>query len=238
MSDRPAISRTRVWAFRAFAVIYALFWLNVAFSAASDERHCLHELGYRVFFAAVLLIVPTLAQVRRPQRNVAAAQQVILAATAHMVATFIARYVDPLAYVLVAFAVLLGVLHPRRRDVFVPAPRTSPVTCGVAIAIVVPLTVFAATHAPQVGDSHWEDTLVFVMALISSIVVAAIGAGGRRIPAWTSAVALGGFGVASALAPAQSASWGRGWGIGAVAGAVALLAATESVDRRRALTPA
>jgi len=213
-----ATRQWRRWLFKILAALYALFWLNVTLSAGSTgQTHRLQEFGYRTLYALGLVVVPAIVQLRRPERNVAAQQQLILTATAHMIGTFIAVYVDPLAYALVALAIVLAVLHPRRARVFVPGVRADRVTITAATVITVPLVIFVVGQARLLrsdGSSQWEDTIVFAIAMAFSLAVAAARTVGWRVPAWTAAIALVGYGLASALSPDQASSWGRGWGVG------------------------
>lgn len=227
--------RGRLWLFRVLATLYALFWLNVTLSASpSGPAHRLQEFGYRTLYAVGLVVVPAIAQLRRPERNVAAQQQLILTATAHMIGTFIALYVDPLAYVLVAIAIGLGVIHSQRAEVFVPAGRGNRWTVAAAAAVTVPLLLFAGSQARlliQHGSSEWEDTMVFAIALVLTFAVAAARTTGWRVPTYTAGVTLGGYAVGSVLSPEQASSWGLAWGIVGAVGAATWIVVMELAGR-------
>lgn len=233
---RTSTVRWRRWLFRVLTVLYALFWLNVTLSAASTgPAHRLQEFAYRALYAVGLVVVPAVIQLRRPERNVAAQQQLILTAAAHMIGTFIAAYVDPLAYTLVAVAVVLAVLHPRRAHVFTPYGRVHGPVIAVAAIIAVPLLVFVAGQGRLLrreNASQWEDTIVFAIGIVLSLAVAAARTGGWRVPTWTSAVALAGYGLASVLSPDQASSWGRGWGAAAIIAGVTWITVVEGVGAR------
>jgi hypothetical protein len=208
-----------------------VFWLNVAISASSaGPAHRSQEFAYRTLYAVVLVVVPAIVQLRRPERNVAAQQQLIVTATAHMIGTFVAAYVDPLAYVLVAAAVGLSLLHPQSAQVLALPVSASRTATASAAVIAIPLGVFIAGQARLLladRASQWEDMLVFAAAILLSLAVAAFRAPGWRVPGWTAGIALAGYGLASALNPDQASSWGRGWGTAAAIAGMVWVAVLE-----------
>jgi len=80
-------------------------------------------------------------------------------------------------------------------------------------------------------SSRWEDTIVFSIALVLTLALAAARTPGWRVPTWTAAIALAGYGLASALSPYQASSWGRGWGSAAVIAGVTWIVLLEWVGR-------
>ncbi|HXF71430.1 MAG TPA: hypothetical protein VNO79_02310 [Actinomycetota bacterium] len=234
------MSRWRGIAFRVLSVLFALLWLNVAFSeAASGEGHTLHVVAFRYLFALLLLTMPALLQLFRAERKAAAMQLIVLAVTAHLMGTLIAPYLDPLAYGLVAIAVAMAWLHPARAEMF----RTNfslPLTI-LAAAGALPLLGFVIDQARLVRtdpsshavQGHWEDTAVFALALALAIILASLRTRGWWIPAAAASLATIAYGALSILEPDQASSWGRAWGGAAIAWAVGFVAALVLVSGRR-----
>lgn len=204
----------------------------------AEAIHRVHDVGWGAF-AVFLLCVPAAAQLGRPERRPAAMQQLLLclavggvsmAASGALVPTHVIRGALIATPVAVMFA-----LHPARSRILRPG-RWSPLLGALAVLAAVPLTRFALLElsiqridkgSPHGVEFHWGTMATLGLAIGATLLVAALRSPGWRLPAWCAGVALGVFGLVSAVYPDYASSVGRPWGMGALAFAVVFVAAAE-----------
>lgn len=251
------MTRSRLVAFRAFVVLFALAALVPGFGLADlttplnpiwDEGY-VAEVGYGAL-AGILIPVGFLAQLRAPERRIAGLQQVAATVPAYIIAGALGGDDDffPFAAIVaVATAVAVG-LHPARSR-FLAGGRFRPLLALPALAMAVPAFLYGLEAAanqrggvpPLALDSHgplnsWAalGAAAFAVALVA--LLASLGTEGFPIPGWSVAAAVAAWGATALAHPDDSGSEGGSWAVYAVAWAVVFAAAVER-ERRRATDP-
>jgi hypothetical protein len=257
--DRSAatISGNRHMVFRVLCVLFALFYAflsgavsGLLGSAWGEPVHRVHHMGGVLFIG--LLVAGLLAQLRVPERNIAAFQQVAAGALAILIVSLIVGdpdnyggnvgIIDPLFLIFLVPVVVLGALHPARGSLFRGGVRMSWVLAGIALAAAIPLAIYGVDQAlaqrnswPPTADPH--HTKWFMMAQLAFAIplvglVASFKAEGWRVPAWSAGGAAIVFGLASVLYPDLASSAGRLWGSLSIIGGTAFIVVSLRESRR------
>jgi hypothetical protein len=232
----------------AFTVITVLLGVLTSFGAISlvtgwfegGERliHRVHDIGTGIL-GAILLAPAYLAQVRSPERRIAALQQALVGLVTLVAAMFLAMDFAPeVAGFALGFAVLLAVLvalHPARDRLWRAGRISVPSAVIVALAAV-PLVAYAihmgrlerlgAPTDPHIVEHHWTTMAAVAVGILLVGALAALRTEGWRIPAWCAGLGAVVFGTASVTFPGYAGSVGPGRGAAAIAGGVAFLAVT------------
>lgn len=244
-------SGTRRIAFRVCLVLSGLFYavlltgLSALLSPAwSEPIHRVHHVGAALFIG--MIAVGLLAQLRAPERNIAAFWQVVVAVLAIQITNFIigdpdnyggnAGIMDPAFLIFVVPLLILAVLHPARGRLLRAGTGMSPALTGISLVAAVPLAVYGVNQAlvqrnswPPLADPHHQKWfmmafLAFALPLLG--LVASFRLDGWRVPAWSAGITAGTFGLVSVLYPTLPSSVGQMWGSISVLGGVAVIGAT------------
>lgn len=214
------------------------------FSAEDGGIHRFHDLAWGALIG-LLIAVPALLQLRRPERKIAAMQQIGVVLVA-----VVLGYVLSGEFSVIGFLVLVAVyagfasLHPDR-SALLRVGRFSPILAGITLVAAVPFFLYALGQGElqqNAGDLHAaNDRYLYTVRVATALplvaLVASLGTRGFRIPAWTVGIAASFLGVASLVYPDQASSFGRGWGVVALLGGLIFIAASEWETRRRAQNP-
>ncbi len=198
-----------------------------------------HDVAYGALFTTA--IVGTLAQLRRPEKNVAGMVMALIPAAALLLVAVLSDDSDvvqrnPLRYAAWVM-VVAALLHPAGRTFF-RSFRVSRVNWAmlalIAIAAV-PLIAFASTNIRlqrTVEDIHAiMGHFGFMAALCFTVIgvglLASLRPDGWRLTAWVAGLLVALLGVTSALYPDATSSVDLIWALAAIAWGVAFVAAAE-----------
>lgn len=221
------------------AVIIALITFNVidlGMQHFGDEFHRTHDVAYGLLFTT--LVVGVLAQLRRPQRNVAAMAMAIMPAGGLLLAGILTEQMDrvvqfnPFRYAAAVTAVAT-LLHPTGRAFFhsFRASRISwPMLALVGVAAV-PLVGFASTNIRlqrTVTDVHsFMGHYGFMTALCYTVIgvglLASLRPVGWRLTAWAAGLLPVLLAATSLLYPDSTSSLDTAWAIAAIAWGTAFM---------------
>lgn len=213
------------------------------FASGTDAIHKFHTLGWAALMG-ILLTVPALAQLRRPEHKIAATQQIALVVVAIILGYAAGGDFDPVS-VLVVLAVVASIvaLHPARQQFLQVGPVSKVMLAAVGVAAA-PLLIYALDQGqlqstlpnsdPHSAGEHWSDMAKVTFGIVLTGMVAALRAPGSTIPARCAAAAAIVLGAASVMFPNQASSFGTSWGLVAIGGGVAFLALSEWEGRRPA----
>lgn len=217
----------------AVAVVIALITFNVidlGMNHFGDASHRTHDVAYGLLFTT--LVVGVLAQLRRPERNVAAMAMAVIPAAALLLAGVLTDQVDrvvefnPLRYAAAVTGVVI-LLHPTGRAFFrsFGVSRVSwPLLALVGVAAV-PLIGFASTNIRlqrTVTDMH---TFMGHYGFMAALGYTTIGVGllaslrpvGWRLTAWAAGLLPFLLGATSLLYPDSTSSLDTAWAVAAIA---------------------
>lgn len=214
------------------------------FDSEDGGIHRFHSLSWGALIG-LLAAVPALLQLRRPERKIAALQQIGVVFIA-----VILGYVFSRQFQLSGFLVLVGIfavfasLHPARNEFF-RLGRPIPALVGLAFVAAVPFFIYAFGQGqlqqtagdPHAANDHYLDMVRVASAVPLVALVASLGGRGFRIPAWCAGLAAIFLGVASIVHPDQASSFGTTWGVAALAGGLLFIFVGERKARRRAADP-
>lgn len=229
----------------AFSIVAGLIGLltgvvgmAIYLDANSTERmvHRLHDIGpalmlLLIFAGACVALVATAGRIVAPM------QQLMAGVVALATATVMSGRRDPAVGVLIVLILALAALHPARAELLKAGQRPSRLLGAMALAGAIPLTWFALDQAALqrssvVADAHGTEAHYAGMAataLVFAVValVASLRTTGWRVPAWTAAMGVGLFGLASFSTPRLPGSFGPAGAVVAMVGAVAFLVVVE-----------
>lgn len=223
----PDRARTGIAALLGVGIgMWGLVTLAAAVTGADDGGiHRVHDTGFGAY-AALFLAGGFLAQVRRPERQVAAFQTVAAALVATVVAMVLAGGIDPsvLGFALVLAA--LWWLHPARERLLAPGRAPSPALLALVVAAGVPLVIYGVgqagiervTVAADPHSEHWLNMASLALSIPLVGLVAALRPVGWRYAGLAAAAASVLLGAAWIVLPDLPSSLGLGWGAVAVAG--------------------
>ena len=241
--DWNGIGRLRRFAFYGltglFVAVVSLDFIHHLTDLPQDGGvHHVHVLMHAV--ATGSLLVGMAAQLRSPAQHVAALQQGLVASVA---GAALAAATGHLAVLPVAFILVGGIvsfLHPSRAEILRPG-HVNRALLVVTVLAAGPVLAYAAGQfrlqiegASPIHSSrgHFAVMGQVTVSLLLLLVVAALGARGSRVPAWTSGVGAVVLGGISIVAPSDASSLGVDWGTVAIAGGMIVLGATEWQRRR------
>lgn len=241
------VSRSRRMAFvivtglvGVFAGFFPLFGLPLAvlawFESSDGGIHRFHDLGWAALMG-ILLAVPALAQLRRPERKIAAMQQIAVVVVGIVLGYSVSgEYADVDHVVALTILAIFVGLHPARGEFF-GTRRPSLALLAMTVAAAIPFFLYALDQAelqralspgePHWEGEHWADMAKVALAVPLAALVAALRAPGFRIPAWCAGAAAAFLGTASIVYPDQASSFGRGWGTLALAGGLLFVVLAE-----------
>jgi hypothetical protein len=211
------------------------------FESSDGGVHRIHTLGWAAL-VGILLTVPALAQLRRPEHKIAAMQQIAAVVVAVILGYTVAGdFALPNALVVLAILGLIVALHPARSEFF-HAGRPSPPILGITLLAAIPLVLYALDQGelqrtlpagePHTEGEHWADMAKLAFAIPLVALVASLRSPGARIAAWSVGAAAALIGTASIVYPDQASSLGRGWGALALAVGLLFVAVAEWEARR------
>lgn len=214
------------------------------FGGGAGHMHRVHEIGWGAF-AGLILTVGALMQLRAPERNVAAMQQLMLGLAAGGI-SIVASGAISRAHVILGLALsvpatVMLATHPARRELLRPG-RFSPLVAGLAVAAAVPLIRFAYVQTqiqrtdpitPHGREFHWGTMATMAVAICLVALLSSMRTRGSRVAAWSAGGAAAMYGLASATFPTFASSVGRTWGIGAVVIAMMFVGVAEREARSR-----
>lgn len=203
------------------------------------------DLGYGAL-VGIILTLALVAQLRAPERKIAAMQQAALVIPALVIGSAIAwdaQSLIPALILLPTLAILLA-LHPARSQFLSRGATVSPALLVVVLAGGIPLIGYALDMGRQarelVGPSHHVQRLSTMAALAIAILLTgllgALKTQGWRIPARCAGAAAVVFGLASMAFPDHPGARGRWWAGLAIAGGVLFIALAERDARSSSRT--
>lgn len=232
----------------AFSVVAVLFGLATGFGiggffalvggwvvTGEEIIHRNHDISWGII-TGVLTSVPFFAMAFRPDRMVAAVQQVLAVSAAFLLGMGLLMRFDPFVLMVPVMALIALALYPKARQVFDTAGLSRRLAT-LAVAGGVPLLLFAwgqfgLQRANLPGDEHAEymhyaGMGILAMALFFTGLIASLKKPGWRVPLWTVGLGTVIYGIASVAYPADSSSGGLLWGTVAILGGLAFIAAGE-----------
>jgi hypothetical protein len=193
--------------------------------------HRIHEICFGLLF--VLTAAALIAQLRNPERKIAAMYQVVVPLYLIILSVLVIdRVLDPVVLAFIVFPIVLVLLHPARKRLFRPEARPNTLLLAAAAVAALPLIVFAvgqvregaqaAKLAPQVleglpdnaSDKQVEDALA--AAATTARELEAI----RHYGHWS---AMGAFAVSVVALALVAALRIPGWRLPAWSAAIALI---------------
>jgi len=246
-------SRTRRGAFKICSALFALLYsfllgavsglIGTDGSTWNDPIHRVHHTGSTIFIG--IIVVGLLAQLRAPEHNVAAFQQVVAGILAILSANLIVGdpdnyggnvgIIDPAILIFLVPVIVLVVLHPARARLFHRGLGMSHALVGIALVAAIPLAIYGVEQAlaqrnswPPTADPHHPKwwmmaTLAFGISFVG--LLASLRTAGWHIAGWSAGMAAVLFGLISMLYPEQASSVGRMWGSISVLGGAAFIGA-------------
>ena len=258
-------SKARRVAFRVVAIVTSLWvlalmffglteivlmWLPGDTLSSVDDALDLGglDLAHRAHFMSIgvihwALVLGVLVQLRRPERREApmlhvAAIAISLSVTASLGGSLRVWLLDMV--VLVIPLLLLGILHPRARQL-VRTPTWDRVMVALATVGVVPWLVFAFTNAQLqwrniAGDTHaemdhWSTMAFMALVIIACSFIGATDRSGWRLTAWIAALASINYGLHSLAYPEPASAASAPWAAAALTWGI--LYATSIIQRSR-----
>jgi hypothetical protein len=209
-----------------------------------DLAHRAHFMSIGVIHWAIVLGV--LVQLRRPERREAPMLHVVAIAISLSVTSALGGslrvWLLDMA-VLVIPLLLLGILHPRARQL-VRLPTWDRVMVALATLGVVPWLVFAFTNAQLQGRNiagdthaemdHWSTMAFLALVIIACSFIGATDRSGWRLTAWIAALASINYGLHSLVYPEPASAASAPWAIAALTWGIVY---ATSIFRRSRRTP-
>jgi hypothetical protein len=252
---RETAHSLRVWPIFAFYVLVTLAVagiigmitfdvIDLGMTHFGEASHRTHDVTYGLLFTTV--VVGILAQLRRPEKNVAGMLMSLLPVAALVLAAVLSHDVDavfefnPLRYA-AAVAVVAALLHPAGRAFFrsFGLVRVNWLMLALVGVAAVPLIAFASTNIRlqrAVSDmhvfmGHYGFMAAFSFTVIAVGILASLRPVGWRLPAWVAGVLPAMLGITSMLYPDATSSLDRSWAVAAICwGVVFVAAATFTTD--------
>lgn len=202
--------------------------------------HQIHVVVHEVVSATI--IAAAASQLIAPRRFVAAAQAlVVMFALAWALDALTLRFSGLGLILLLGLGVALT--HPTRRAVFAFRGAFRPWLAALTALAAGPLLSFALGQAAlQRADiapihaslGHWEWAAMWAAMLVALGLIAAAGARGACLVAWSAGFGAVAYGLASLLYPGEASAASQIWAIIAIAGGVVFVAVAEWDTRRAA----
>lgn len=213
-------------------LLVVIGWFLEPFSdvgGAAAISHRVHEVTFGLLFG--LALIGALAQVRRPERNVAGMQQTLVAVVVFLVVSWSTTGFEPVSLAYLTPVLVAVVTHPERNKVLLPRGTPSGVGALMAAIATLPLVGLAEANlskamvGAQGHESHWGTMGAFAITLLVLMWLLALRQPGWRVTAVSVALSLIGFALVSLVFPFDSSARPDGWAILAILwGAVSLWA--------------
>lgn len=213
---------------------WGLATLGSAVTGADDGGiHRVHDTGFGAY-AALFLAGGFLAQVRRPERQVAAFQTVAAALVATVVAMVLAGGIDPSVLGFVVVLAALWWVHPAREWLLAPGRAPSVPLLALVVVAGIPLVLYGigqagierVTVAADPHSEHWLNMASLALSIPLVGLVGALRPAGWRYAGLAAAAAGVLLGVAWIVLPELPSSLGLAWGAVAVVGGLVAAALT------------
>lgn len=218
--------------------------VDLGFDHFGEVSHRTHDVAYLLLFST--MVVGVVAQLRRPERNVAAMAMAIVPAATLLLAAVLADQMDrvfrfhPLRYP-AAVAVVAALLHPTGRAFFrtFRLSRTSGPMLALVGAAAAPLVGFVSSNITlqrTVVDEHrFIGHYGFMAALSCTIIglglLASLRPAGWRLTACVAGLLTTVLGGTSILYPDSVSSLDTAWAVAAIAwGAAFIAVAARTTD--------
>lgn len=258
--------------FLAFMMRQLLFypvagWFENAlglFGGHQIAPHRIHDFAFSLIFWVA--VIGMLAQLRRPERNVAGQLMALIPWIALVIAFALTNFWDPVPMVAIfgGITLLATILHPSGRELLaaVSPSGTNQALLVLAIVAAVPLLGFAATeaglqtgaiqpahshehagadaeeiHQDHRNAGHYTLVVAFSFIIIGAALLASLQPAGWWLPAWMAGLLTIVLGVTSLLFHDAASNVGLLWGVGALVWGVAFIATAEYTRGQRAPSP-
>ncbi len=213
--------------------------IDLGMTHFDEASHRTHDVTYGLLFTT--LVIGVVAQLRRPERNVAAMVMALFPPATLLLAGVLSGRVDmmhrnPLRFA-AWVAVVAALVHPTGRGFFrsFSIARVSRVMLALVGLVAVPLIAFASTNIGlqrTVTDSHgsmghFGFMAAFAFTVIAVGVLASLRADGWRVPAWVTALLPAVLGLTSILFPYAASSLDLWWALAAITWGLVFLVSAE-----------
>lgn len=154
--------------------------------------HRVHEVSFGVLFAFAMS--GALSQLRRPHRNVAGMQQLLIVTVVFLTVVSLSTGFEWIALAYLAPALIATALHPARRDVLLPRFHPHLGLVMLTLFAAFPLIDMAQSEFAKAlagarnHHSHWGAMAAFAIAILALALLASLRPDGWRVPAWSAAL--------------------------------------------------
>lgn len=231
----------------AVSIIIGLMAVNLidlGFEHFGEASHRTHDVAYALLFTT--MVVGVLAQLRRPEQNVAAMTMALIPAATLLLAAILTDQMDrvfkfhPLRYAAAATAVT-ALLHPTGRAFFRSFRRSRiswPLLALVGVAAA-PLVSFASTNLTLQRTVVDEHRFIGHYGFMAALSYAMLGVGllaslrpdGWRLPAWAAGILPSAVAGTSLVSPDSTSSLDTAWAVAAIVwGFVFVFLAARTTD--------
>lgn len=224
--------------------------IDLGFSHFGDPAHRTHDITYGFLFTTA--VVGLVAQLRRPEQNVAGMLMAPIPMAALALAGVLSNDMDavvrfhPLRWV-VWVTVVAALVHPAGRAFFrsFSAPRVNRVMLALVGVAAVLLLALASTNIrlqetvldEHAGTGHYGFMAAFGFTVIAVGVLASLRPLGWRLTAWVAGLLPALLGVTSVLYPDAVSSLDPFWAVAAIAWGFGFVAAAAITDNAEGPTP-
>lgn len=242
-------------------------WFEMGAEMFAEEYEAVPPHRVHIFVFALLLWTATLgmlAQLRSPQKHIAAQWMALLPWAGLLLALLLAGFLDPLPVIVIfgGLTLLATILHPAGRDLVrsFEVSRVNRVLLALVIVAAVPLLAFASiqlglqtgaiepahdhagahhehVHQEHVDHGHFAGTAAFGFLVIGVGLVASFRPTGWWLPAWVAGLLPVVFGMASIAFPESASAVGPVWAVLAVLWGFTFVVAAELTQDDEASTP-
>ena len=207
-----------------------------------EASHRTHDVTYGLLFTTG--VVGVLAQLRRPERNVAGMLTALVPVAGLLLAAVLSGndaivQRNPLRYA-AAVTVVAALVHPAGRGLFrsFSFSRVNWVMVALVGIAAAPLLAFASTNIGlqrAVPDAHgfmghYGFMAAFSYTVIAGALLASLRPVGWRLTAWISGLLPAALGVTSMLYPDAASSLGLPWALASIAWGAMFVAAAQLTD--------
>ena len=221
-------------------------WVSLVvgwFYGGERDIHRVHDMAWGGV-GGLMIALPMVLQGWRPERRLAAMQEIALASAALLVAGLMSAEVTPLSLIAIAVVAILVVLHPARGSLLGEGRGVSWPMAILVLAAAVPLILYALDQAdiaracppgdidPHCGEQHWTLMAALAVGILFVGGLASLRTAGWRIPAWTAGAAAAVLGAASLLFSSRPSALPTGWAVVSLVGGLIFIGTAEWEHRR------
>lgn len=214
-------------------------FIDLGMAHFGEASHRTHDVTYGMLFTTG--VIGILAQLRRPEKNVAGMLMALTPAAGLLLAAVLSGndaivQRNPLRYA-AAVTVVAALVHPAGRGLFrsFSVSRVNWVMVALVGIAAAPLLAFASTNLRlqrSVPDTHgfmghYGFMVAFGYTVIAVGLLASLRPVGWRLTAWVSSLLPAALGVTSLLYPNAASSLGRAGALAAIAWGAMFVAAAE-----------